>query len=130
MIPSRREKWGTGVDIESVQSFKRAIRSNRFLTRTFSKREIAYCKARGEPAVHFAGIFAVKESAYKASSLLIRKAVVADFEVGHLKSGAPTVRYRGPDIVARSMEIRASISHAGDYAVAVSVARVLDSSRL
>lgn len=36
------------------------------MTRVFTDNEIAYCRRRRQPAVHFAGRFAAKEAAMKA----------------------------------------------------------------
>lgn len=116
--------WGVGVDIEEVGKFRKALTSSRrFISRTFSKEEIGYCMSKGDPAVHFAGIFAAKEAAYKATSRLLRgKVEMIRFEITHDRNGIPSVRYNGRPSSSASVEIRTSVSHTLRYAVAVAFA--------
>jgi holo-[acyl-carrier protein] synthase len=61
---------GVGIDIVDIARI-RALHQRygmRFVQRIFSANEIAYCMKRYDPAVCFAGRFAVKEAAYKALS--------------------------------------------------------------
>lgn len=117
--------WGTGVDIEDVDKFRTALHlSGHFLSKTFSKPEIEYCMSKGDPAVHFAGTFAAKEAVYKAVNYLCRGGVeMTDFQISHDKEGMPTASYNGADHEVESLEIKVSISHTMDYAVAVAFAR-------
>jgi holo-[acyl-carrier protein] synthase len=116
--------WGIGVDIEDVDRFRKALRSSsRFFSKTFTKKEIEYCKSKGDPGVHFAGTFAAKEATYKASNHLVgHRVVITDFEVLHDAKGGPRVRYVGGG--AKHLVIKVSISHTLDYAVAVAFARL------
>ncbi len=118
-------EWGVGVDIEEIEKFAKALKGNRrFFARTFSKDEVEYCASKPNPAVCFAGTFAAKESVFKATNMFgggPKK--IGDFEIVRSGAGAPLVRWIGstPSKKHRPM-VRVSISHAGDYAVALAVA--------
>lgn len=120
-------EWGVGVDIEEVGKFEKALKTNkRFFVRTFSKGEVKYCSSKSDPAVCYAGTFAAKESVFKATNAFgggPKK--IDDFEVVRSGAGAPLVKWVGstPRKKHRPM-VRVSISHAGDYAVALAVAMV------
>ena len=59
---------GLGIDATDIPRIVSTIEryGERFLQRLFTEGEIAYCKRRREPAIHFAGRFASKEAAMKA----------------------------------------------------------------
>jgi holo-[acyl-carrier protein] synthase len=59
---------GLGLDATDIDRIAGTIEryGERFLSRIFTDEEIAYCAARREPAIHFAGRFAAKEAAMKA----------------------------------------------------------------
>ena len=59
---------GLGIDVTEIDRIARTLDryGDRFTRRIFTDGEIAYCTARREPAIHFAGRFASKEAAMKA----------------------------------------------------------------
>jgi holo-[acyl-carrier protein] synthase len=59
---------GLGIDATDIPRIAATIEryGERFITRIFTDGEIAYCRRRREPAIHFAGRFAAKEAAMKA----------------------------------------------------------------
>jgi holo-[acyl-carrier protein] synthase len=59
---------GTGVDIISVERFRKAAnkRDGRFLNRIFTAAEISYCNKKIDKAQHLAARFACKEAISKA----------------------------------------------------------------
>ena len=59
---------GLGLDATDIPRIAGTIDryGERFIQRVFTDGEIAYCRSRREPAVHFAGRFAAKEAAMKA----------------------------------------------------------------
>jgi holo-[acyl-carrier protein] synthase len=59
---------GLGLDATEIDRIAEMIEryGDRFLQRVFTEGEIAYCRRRREPAIHFAGRFAAKEAAMKA----------------------------------------------------------------
>jgi len=122
-------EWGVGIDLEEIGKFEKALKTNKkFFARTFSKDEAKYCASKSNPAVCFAGTFAAKESVFKAAnSFDDGPKKIDDFEIVRSGAGAPFVRWVGstPRKKNRPM-VRVSISHAGDYAVALAVAMIGD----
>ena len=59
---------GLGVDLVSIPRMRTTIDRwhDRFVARVFTDDEIAYCRARRDPAPHFAARFAAKEAVGKA----------------------------------------------------------------
>ena len=59
---------GLGLDATDIARVARVIDryGERFLGRVFTNDEVAYCRRRRVPAIHFAGRFAAKEAAMKA----------------------------------------------------------------
>jgi holo-[acyl-carrier protein] synthase len=59
---------GLGIDATDIPRIAATLEryGDRFVTRIFTDGEIAYCRRRREPAIHFAGRFAAKEAAMKA----------------------------------------------------------------
>ena len=59
---------GLGIDATDIPRIAATIEryGERFINRLFTDGEIAYCRRRRHPAVHFAGRFAAKEAAMKA----------------------------------------------------------------
>jgi phosphopantetheine--protein transferase-like protein len=117
--------WGIGVDVESVVKFRKALHTSKgFFPRTFSKREIEYCMSKDDPAVHFAGMFAAKEAAYKAANnLLTGKVDITRFEISHDDRGMPIVKCNYEGNRQNLLEMKVSISHTLEFAVALAFAR-------
>ena len=59
---------GLGIDATDIPRIVATLEryGERFMNRIFTDGEIAYCRRRREPAIHFAGRFAAKEAAMKA----------------------------------------------------------------
>ena len=59
---------GLGIDATDIHRIAETIEryGDRFVHRIFTDGEVAYCRRRRLPAIHFAGRFAVKEAAMKA----------------------------------------------------------------
>lgn len=120
---------GVGVDIIEVERIEGAIarHGERFLTKIFTPAEIAYCRARGRSAEHFAGRFAAKEAVLKALGVGIRwGAALKEIEVLRGAAGNPSVVLRGR-VAQRARELGASrihvsLSHSERHAVAQAVA--------
>lgn len=107
---------GAGVDIVSVARFTHFIddKNHPFLVKVFLKEEINYCFSYADPAVHLAGLFALKEAVSKC--LGIREYPFSEIEVRHSVIGAPIVWHNG-----KKLSIRVSISHTNEFAVAIAV---------
>mgnify|MGYP006272201813 CR=1 FL=1 len=119
-----------GTDIVEITRVERAIAKwgDHFTTRAFTETEIAYCEAKHRPGRHYAGRLAAKEAVYKAlgpgADVTFSARMI---EVVPAEDGEPVVRLAGQ--LAEWAEADAdgptsvvvSISHAGDYAVAVAM---------
>jgi holo-[acyl-carrier protein] synthase len=59
---------GLGIDATDIPRIAATLEryGERFVNRIFTDGEIAYCRRRRVPAIHFAGRFAAKEAAMKA----------------------------------------------------------------
>jgi len=120
-----------GTDIVEITRVERALArwGDHFTARAFTEAETSYCQSKHRPGTHFAGKLAAKEAVYKA--LAPDGAVpfsARTIEVLSGESGEPVVRLTGKlaKWVASGpngpLTVVVSISHAGDYAIAVAVA--------
>jgi holo-[acyl-carrier protein] synthase len=59
---------GIGVDVVDISRIDAMIKKYgaHFINKVFTQNEIAYCGGMAQPAVHYAGRWAVKEAFYKA----------------------------------------------------------------
>ena len=108
------EKFGVGIDIVSIQKFKKKpFKINEsFYNLIFSKAEIRYCLKFKNPYERFAGKFALKEALIKS---IDRKIGFSEIETSHLKS-KPTVKIKKS---GEKYNFIASLSHENDLAVTV-----------
>jgi holo-[acyl-carrier protein] synthase len=115
-----------GIDLEPVASFRRKKPSTdrRFFRRLFSEREIAYCLKFRDPAPRFTARFCAKEAIVKAVESHFPLNVF-DCEIRNDRNGAPKVFFRSKKVGLRRFlskhELRISISHTDDTAVAVAI---------
>jgi len=119
---------GIGVDViepgRIVESIER--HGERFLERTFTDREIAYCRGRKRAAEHFAARWAAKEAVAKALGTGFDRSVGwQDVEVVKEDTGATSVMLHGDaKTVADRLgvaHIHLSLSHTETVAVAMVV---------
>lgn len=112
-----------GVDTVRVSRVKNAIESEAFAARVFTESEREYCDKAACPEQSYAGIFCAKEATVKALRCGFGRGVMpTDIEICHETSGAPTVRLYGQAEKLRGeRKASVSISHDGDYAVAVAL---------
>ena len=108
------EKFGIGIDIASIQKFKKkSFKTNEsFYKLIFSKAEITYCLKFKNSYERFAGKFALKEALIKS---IDRKIGFSEIETSHLKS-KPIVRIKKS---GEKYNFITSLSHENDLAVAV-----------
>ncbi|MBB5353627.1 holo-[acyl-carrier protein] synthase [Haloferula luteola] len=125
------EVFGIGIDIVEIGRIEETLERHgeRFLEKILTEAERAYCLSHKRPAVHVAARFAAKEAISKAFGTGIGKDLGwLDVEVIRHETGAPLVRLYGAGAVfARSVgiaEVKISISHARDYAVAHAMAMI------
>jgi holo-[acyl-carrier protein] synthase len=96
---------------------------DRFVGRVFTDDEIAYCRARRDPAPHFAARFAAKEAGFKALGTGLQMGVRwRELEVCREREEAPTLvlsgRAREIGLVRGGSRMLLSLTHEGDYALA------------
>jgi holo-[acyl-carrier protein] synthase len=111
-----------GIDIIKIERIATALKrfGDRFPKRVLTDAEARYVRNRPQ---NFAGRWAAKEAVSKVLGLGVRGVGWRDIEIVRLPTGAPSVRLHGR---ARSRaeqlgmgRIAVSISHEGDYAVAI-----------
>ena len=116
------EKFGIGTDITDINKFKKIPynTNKKFYEKIFLPSEIKYCGKYKNPAPHFAGKFAVKESTTKAIS---EKISFLDIETYHSNS-KPQIRLKGK--INKKYVFRASLSHEKNFAIAVVISEKID----
>jgi phosphopantetheine--protein transferase-like protein len=111
-----------GIDIIKVDRIAAALRrfGDRFPSRVLTETEQRYVRNRPQ---NFAGRWAAKEAVSKVLGLGVRGVGWRDIEILRLPTGAPSVKLHGR--AAKRAEqlgmgrVAVSISHEGDYAVAI-----------
>jgi holo-[acyl-carrier protein] synthase len=116
---------GIGIDLVSIPRMRELIDrwQDRFLHRVFTDGEIAYCRARSDPAPHFAARFAAKEAGLKALGTGLQLGVRwRELEVRRERTQAPTLvlsgRSREIGLGKGGSRMLLSLTHEGDYALA------------
>jgi len=133
-----REKTDKGIGVDCEQENNINISDEGFLERNFTENEIIYCKSIVSPCginSKFAGRWAAKEAVLKAISNSTPNArnlwkgsaaSLKDIEIIPSPSGAPTVVLSShAKQVANALgihDIKVTITHCGDYALAQAVA--------
>ena len=115
-----------GIDLVSVREIERSIErfGDRFLRRLFTEDEIAYAvSSPPRAAERLAARFAAKEAVKKALGPHADSAVWRQIEVRRTPAGSPEIRLHGAAREAAAAagisELALSLSHEGDYAVAL-----------
>ena len=88
---------GLGIDATDIPRIAATLEryGERFMNRIFTEGEIAYCRRRRVPAIHFAGRFAAKEAAMKALGTGHSQNVLwRDVEVMR-RGGPPQLQFHG-----------------------------------
>lgn len=120
-----------GVDIIEISRIAQTVKrwGDRFLLRTYTEGELAYCRGR---APQLAARFAAKEAVMKALGTGIRGVSWRDVEVVRARSGAPSIKLhgRGARVAERlaMSQVAISLSHSREYAVASVVIEIEDPS--
>jgi holo-[acyl-carrier protein] synthase len=122
---------GVGTDIVAVARIAALIRDRgmAFLERWFTAREIDYCSGKAVPSRHFAARFAAKEAVAKALPMVWDGPLPwRSIEIVNDPRGAPSVTLSGAlaDAATRAGlgEIKVSLSHCDEYAVAFALVAV------
>ena len=115
---------GIGVDLVDIKRVQQMTEKNEaFVERVFTSGEIAYCRSKENPSHHFAARFAAKEAVLKALGTGWYDTVRwTEIEIESAEGKGPMVQLRGATKqLADSVGVRrihASLTHAGEYAVA------------
>ncbi len=116
---------GTGVDLAEVDRIRESIErfGDRFVSRIYTEREIAYVEKKANRFERYAARFAAKEAGMKALGTGWRRGVRwQDIEVTNLPSGRPTLSLHGEvGMIARELgvnRISLSITHTSRDALA------------
>src|SRR5688572_31549950 len=111
-----------GIDIIKIERIAADLKrfGDRFPNRVLTESEQRYVRNRPQ---NFAGRWAAKEAVSKVLGLGVRGVGWRDIEIARLPTGAPSVRLHGR-AQARAQQlgmgrIAVSISHEGEYAVAI-----------
>ena len=117
---------GTGVDLAEVPRIRHSVErfGQRFLSRIYTERELAYVARKGGKFERYAARFAAKEAGMKAIGTGWRGGVTwRDFEVTNLPSGKPTLALHGvaAEIAKRLgvANISLSMTHTAELAMAI-----------
>jgi holo-[acyl-carrier protein] synthase len=107
-----------GIDIVEIRRIARLVRNRRFCERVFSPKEISYCSSKKNPGQHYAVRFAAKEAVWKA---LGKKGIThKDISIRNSPEGKPELILPAR-LKNLEKRISVSLSHTGEYAVAVAV---------
>jgi holo-[acyl-carrier protein] synthase len=125
-----------GIDLVQVSRITESLErfGERFLRRVFTDAEVAYATAEpSQAALRLAARFAAKEAAMKALGLVDHTMNWRDIEVRREPSGACEITlHGGAGEMAEKHgvgELAVSLSHEGDYATAIVVARLAQSAQ-
>jgi holo-[acyl-carrier protein] synthase len=117
---------GTGIDLVDVKRMQRLLAKwgDRFTGRFFCPREMAYCRERASPAIHFAARFAAKEAFLKALGVGLGMGdALKDIEIVNDDRGKPEMFLHGEaqrrlgDLGVRRVHL--SLTHTVESAVAM-----------
>jgi len=115
------EKLGVGIDIADITDFKKNPYQERvgFYELIFQSSEIDYCLKFKDSSSHFAGKFALKEAVKKSINDDI---YISKIETFHVNS-KPMIKLLDS---AKKYVFRASISHEGNYAIAIVISELIN----
>lgn len=119
---------GIGVDLCSIARMEKAVESAHFIHRVFSPEEIQYAFGKARPARHFAGCFAAREAFSKASGISMYSLAFGGGIWIERTGSAPIIccsqALQGLLPHKGAERIHLSLSHDGDYAVAMVVLEI------
>ncbi len=115
--------FGIGTDIVEVERIEKSInRTEKFLEKVFTQREVDYCNSKPNRYERYAGRFCAKEAVSKALGTGIRNFKLTDMEILNDELGKPIIYFNGQlGNLEKEYEIHLSISHCKDYATATAI---------
>ncbi|MCK4807009.1 MAG: holo-ACP synthase [Candidatus Aegiribacteria sp.] len=114
---------GVGIDIVDIGIFKSRL-DDGMVSELFLPGEIEYCSSRARPWESYAARFAAKEASFKALGAGMSHGLRwKDVEIVKEESGAVSVQLNGQALEQAKnkqvKQVRLSISHSGENAIAV-----------
>ena len=115
-----------GIDIVQISRLQKMKNFDSFLNKYFTSQEIEYSKSKNNIHQTVAGLFATKEAFLKALKIGIGNGLeLKDIEIMHDNNNAPTIcqsnKVQEYLQKANCFQISISISHDGDYAIAIAL---------
>ena len=107
-----------GIDLVSIKRFEKFIDNESFLNSIFNTEEIIYIK-KHKKLDTIAGMFAAKEAMLKSIKKGINNYSLKDIEIIHDSNKAPSFIFYNELKEYNNYNISLSISHDGDYAIAL-----------
>ena len=115
-----------GTDIVPISRIENMIKrkGDRFLNHIFTDIEQRMCNQKSIPKIHYSGKYAAKEAVKKAllSSKSFKNISLKSIEIQNDDSGVPVINLNSKNITAGNINV--SISHAGDYAIAMAILEI------
>jgi holo-[acyl-carrier protein] synthase len=112
-------KFGIGTDIEEISRFRNKEKTEDFLKKIYTEKELEYCFSKDRPAQHLAVRFAAKEAIIKAFGSINKKILFNQIEILNNEDRVPYVNI-GTHL-SENYKIKISLSHAKGYAMAVAL---------
>ena len=106
-----------GIDLVKIDRFEDLKKDDKFMYKIFTEKEIKYIKFRDWNTATIAGIFAAKEACLKALKKGIDACPLKDIEISH-DNDVPFIIFHN-NINKSFSNVSLSISHDGDYAIAI-----------
>ena len=126
---------GLGVDLCNINRMKKAVRSDYFVRRVFRPEEITYADGKGNElarAASYASAFAAREAFSKASGISMYKIAFSQSFCLERSAGGPSILISDEldaDFAEGRKRTLVSLSHDGDYAVAVVIVEEIERRR-
>ncbi len=108
-----------GIDLIKNDRFEKLKNNNKFMNNNFNKSELEYFENANMNNTTIAGIYAAKEAFLKAIKKGINNYSLKDIEIIHDSNKAPSFIFHNELDYLNAYNISLSISHDGDYAVAI-----------
>lgn len=115
--------FGIGTDIVEVERIEKSInRTDKFLEKVFTQREVDYCNSKPNRYERYAGRFCAKEAVSKALGTGVRNFNLTDLEILNDELGKPIIYFNEKlEKLEKDYEIHLSISHCKNYATATAI---------
>ena len=120
LLWNKGEKVEIGIDCVDIARFaKDMVSKQNILRKIFTENEIHYCEKKYNKSKHYAVRFAGKEAVVKALSCYDIRVSLNQIEILNTKNQVPFVRLLDEQL--GDFEIKISLSHSGEIAMAVAI---------